>query len=90
MAKVRRASQEDISMKLDKEEKKILKSVERGEWRRIPNFKNEAKRYRKLAKATLTHRKKNDLTKETLNKSAKGQDVESFDSPDEMFESWEK
>jgi len=32
----------------------------------------------------------NDLTKETLDKSAKGQDVESFDSLDEMFESWEK
>ncbi len=32
----------------------------------------------------------NNLTKETLGKSAKGQDVESFDSLDEMFESWEK
>jgi len=32
----------------------------------------------------------NNLTKETLAKSAKGQDVESFDSPDEMFDSWEK
>jgi len=32
----------------------------------------------------------NNLTKETLDKSAKGQDVESFDSLDEMFESWEK
>ena len=32
----------------------------------------------------------NDLTKETLDRSAKGQDVESFDSLDEMFESWEK
>jgi DNA-damage-inducible protein J len=32
----------------------------------------------------------NDLTKETLDKSAKGQDVESFDSLDEIFESWEK
>lgn len=75
---------------MDKEEKEILKSVERGEWRRIPNFKKEAKRYREYARATLTRRKKNNLTKETLNKSAKGQDVESFDSLDEMFESWEK
>ena len=32
----------------------------------------------------------NDLTKDTLDKSAKGQDVEFFDSLDEMFESWEK
>ena len=32
----------------------------------------------------------NDLTKETLDKSAKGQDVESFNSLNEMFESWEK
>ena len=32
----------------------------------------------------------NDLTKKTLDKSARGQDVESFDSLDEMFESWEK
>ncbi len=32
----------------------------------------------------------NDLTRETLKKSAKGQDVESFDSLDEMFQSWEK
>ena len=32
----------------------------------------------------------NDLTKETLDRSAKGQDVEAFDSLDEMFESWEK
>ena len=32
----------------------------------------------------------NNLTKETLDKSAKGQDVESFDSLDEMFESWKK
>ncbi len=32
----------------------------------------------------------NDLTKATLNKSSKGQEVESFDSLDEMFESWEK
>lgn len=31
-----------------------------------------------------------DLTKETLDKSSRDQDVESFDSLDEMFESWEK
>lgn len=30
------------------------------------------------------------LTKETLDKSAKGEGVESFDSVEELFESWEK
>lgn len=40
-------------MKLSKEEKEILDSVERGEWRRIPNFKKEAKRYQDYARATL-------------------------------------
>jgi len=32
----------------------------------------------------------NDLTKEILDKSANGKDVESFNSLDEMFENWEK
>ena len=32
----------------------------------------------------------NNLTRDTLNKSAKGQGLESFDSLDEMFESWGK
>lgn len=32
----------------------------------------------------------NDLTRETLEKSARGRDIETFDSLDEMFESWEK
>lgn len=40
-------------MKLTKEEKKILESVERGEWKRIPNFKREAKRFQEAARATL-------------------------------------
>ena len=40
-------------MKLTREEKEILESVERGEWKRIPNFKNEAKRYQEAARATL-------------------------------------
>ena len=40
-------------MKMTKEEKDILDSVERGEWKRIPNFKREAKRYQEYAKATL-------------------------------------
>jgi predicted DNA binding CopG/RHH family protein len=40
-------------MKLTKEEKDILESVERGEWRRIPDFDKEAKRYQEYARATL-------------------------------------
>ena len=31
-------------MKLTKEEKDMLDSVERGEWKRIPDFKQEAAR----------------------------------------------
>ena len=40
-------------MKLTKEEKDILDSVERGEWERIPNFKQESARYQQAARATL-------------------------------------
>ena len=32
----------------------------------------------------------NHLTRETLDKSRRGEDVERFDSLDEMFASWEK
>lgn len=40
-------------MKLSKDEKELLDSVERGEWRTIPNFKKEAKRYQEYAKASF-------------------------------------
>lgn len=40
-------------MKLTQEEKNLLDSVERGEWKRIPNFQQEATRYRDAARATL-------------------------------------
>jgi len=40
-------------MKLTEEEKEILDSVERGEWKRIPNYKKEAARYREAARATM-------------------------------------
>ena len=40
-------------MKLTQEEKNLMESVERGEWRRIPNFPREAARYRDAARATL-------------------------------------
>lgn len=40
-------------MKQSKEEKDILDSVERGEWKTISNFKKEARRYQDYAKATF-------------------------------------
>ena len=40
-------------MKLSKEEKELLESVERGEWKTIPNFEKEAKRYQEYARATF-------------------------------------
>ncbi len=40
-------------MKLSKEEKELIDSVERGEWKTIPNFKKEAKRYQEYARATF-------------------------------------
>ena len=40
-------------IKLNKEEKVILKSVENGEWRSIKNKENGIKRYEVIAKATL-------------------------------------
>jgi len=40
-------------MKLLKEEKNILKSVENDEWESIPNFKQESKRYQEAARMTL-------------------------------------
>jgi len=40
-------------MKLTPEEQSLLGSVERGEWRRIPDFPRESARYRETARATL-------------------------------------
>ena len=40
-------------MTLTKEERDMLVSVERGEWRRIPDFKREAERIQESARATL-------------------------------------
>ncbi len=40
-------------MKLTKEEKDILASVEKGEWKQIPKFKREAKRFQESAKPTI-------------------------------------
>ena len=40
-------------MKLSNEEKEIIESVERDEWRRIPDFENEVTRYQDYARSTL-------------------------------------
>lgn len=40
-------------IKLDKEEKELLKSVESDEWESIPNLKEEIKRSKQYAKATF-------------------------------------
>ena len=45
-------------MKLNKEEKELLKSVENGEWRQILNFQKEAKRYQESARETLRKNKR--------------------------------
>lgn len=40
-------------MKLSKEEKELRDSVERGEWKTIPDVEKESKRYREYARATF-------------------------------------
>jgi len=40
-------------MKLTNEEKSLLESVERGEWKRIPDFAQASVRYREAARATF-------------------------------------
>lgn len=40
-------------MKLSKEEKRLLESVERGQWKSIPKLGKEAKRYQEYARATF-------------------------------------
>ena len=45
-------------MKLNREEKDILRSVERGEWRSVPNLEEEKKRYRQYAINTLRKNKR--------------------------------
>ena len=42
---------------LDKEEKAILRALEQGKLRRIPNFQREKKRYQGYAKAMLDKKK---------------------------------
>lgn len=45
-------------IKLSKEEKDLLDSYERGEWRPVKNLKSEMNRYRAMAKATLRKNKR--------------------------------
>jgi predicted DNA binding CopG/RHH family protein len=40
-------------MKLTPEEESLLRSVEQGEWQRVPDFPQESARYRETARATL-------------------------------------
>ena len=40
-------------MKLSKEEKEILESVEAGQWRQVPDFKRQARRFQEAARATM-------------------------------------
>ena len=40
-------------MKLSKQEKQIVESVERGEWRSVRGVKKQIKRYKEYAKATV-------------------------------------
>lgn len=45
-------------MKLTKEEKDLLDSVENGEWKQIHNFKKEAARFKQAAKNTMRKNKR--------------------------------
>ena len=40
-------------MKITKEEKQILDSVEKGEWTQVPDLKKNIEKYRKIAASTL-------------------------------------
>ena len=45
-------------IKLDKEEKSILDSFEKGEWHRVKNLKKEIEKHQQYARATLTKDKR--------------------------------
>ncbi len=44
-------------MKFDKEEKDILESFERGEWKQVENFKAVVKKHQEYAEKTLKQKK---------------------------------
>ena len=41
------------TVKLDKDEQKLIDSVERGEWKSVSNLKGEVKRHQQYARNTL-------------------------------------
>jgi predicted DNA binding CopG/RHH family protein len=45
-------------MKLDKEEKELLKSYEKGEWKPIKDFEKKKSEYRQIAKNTVAKNKR--------------------------------
>jgi predicted DNA binding CopG/RHH family protein len=45
-------------IKLDREERELVNSIERGEWKRIPNFETEKKRFQEIARATMRKEKR--------------------------------
>jgi predicted DNA binding CopG/RHH family protein len=49
-------------MNLTPDEKSLLDSVERGEWKRIPEFEHEALRYTDAARTTLRMDKRVNIT----------------------------
>ncbi|OGR52093.1 MAG: antitoxin [Elusimicrobia bacterium RIFCSPLOWO2_02_FULL_39_32] len=42
---------------LNKEEKEILRSIEKGEWKSVPNLKEKIAYYQKVARATMRKNK---------------------------------
>jgi len=46
---------------LDKEERDLLDSFERGEWQSVPNVEEEMKRHQTYARATLTNLKNKNI-----------------------------
>ena len=47
----------NIDYDLDEEEKEIERAFAKGKFKRVPNFKNEMKKYRAAARATLAKTK---------------------------------
>lgn len=45
-------------MRLNKEEKELLRSVEKGEWRSIPQLNEQIKKYEKYARNTFRRSKR--------------------------------
>ncbi|MEE4358216.1 MAG: antitoxin [Desulfococcaceae bacterium] len=53
---------------LDEEEKDMMESVERGEWRRIANFDAEKKKAEAAAKATSAGTEKINISKQDIDR----------------------